>query len=106
MATVSSRLSGDFGFWPTWLTTAKYDRIALVASALATSEGEVGDGDDVGEGASLVALGVGVALGGLLLPSLQPATAANTSAPVAHEMSPSRIFMVCCPASSAVWPEV
>ena len=106
MATVLNRLREDFGSWPTSLTTAKYDRIALIASALATSEGE--DGDDVAEGASLVALGVSLGGGGDVseLLSLQAVAAANTSAPVAHEMSPSRIFMVCCPASSATWPEV
>ena len=73
---------------------ATYRRTSVDASPAAESDGEVGlalvpgrdgvavtDGDDV------------VGSAGSELPYAQAVTAANTSAPVAHDLNPSRYFM-------------
>lgn len=69
-----------------------------MASALAASDGELGEAFVVGELGD-VDDGSAVAGGSVSLPP-HAETAINMVAPVAQEISPSRIFMGVCPISS------
>jgi hypothetical protein len=83
---------GTESCWRTRSSVAKYRWISAVASAVAASSGELGD---VLAGGEVDNVGlVGVELGGAdELFAAHADSAANTSAPVAHDLSPSLSLM-------------